>query len=573
MKNVIRFIILGLSFLGLFVISTFINLIINKIEKIISRGNHNLKIIKVLKCVKNIMVICGVLISILIAVPFNYDGKLQQKYDSIVNQISDYLYTFFNKDDLYEQETEISIENNIIEPLKEFPFRIEYNVIFPETKEIRIPTPEESGTYSMEIPLDLRAEEYQSEKVPVNSDIHGFVVNNLYYCSDDDSITDISRYNFYKFADYWLYLHTIDISFTDYDGFNPDLNGATIVLQEKETQKKIVLQENYLSGQFVQFQCSTGQYIIEVQKGGIAYTCNLNLNKNEKTFLALSQNEYYYLSPNDEDEYIVYKDSLKTKDDDNKGDEGIQDTDIINDNSQIQQYSDDYVIIWEDATFERLMKECLNKEQIVYADVKDILTIEIFDDKIILDKEGEEEKLDLDLIYRKTSNSISLNDLKYFDSLVLLSIFNYQSINCDIFKNEDFASRLSGLYISVKIDSSQIKQISYLNNLQSLFIERNNITTSDLETIAAIDGLIELVLWDDNITDITPLSDLKKLMYLDLADNNITDISILSNLEILETVILVGNNINDYSPVSHVKEVIKAPEEMIKYFNTKRPAE
>lgn len=309
MKNVIRFIILGLSFLGLFVISTFISLIINKIEKIISRGNHNLKIIKVLKCVKNIMVICGVLISILIAVPFNYDGKLQQKYDSIVNQISDYLYTFFNKDDLYEQETEISIENNIIEPLKEFPFRIEYNVIFPETKEIRIPTPEEPGIYSMEIPLDLRAEEYQSEKVPINSDIHGFVVNNLYYCSDDHSVTDISEYNYYRFADYWFYLHTIDISFTDYDGFDPDLNGATIVLQEKETQKKIVLQENYLKGQFVQFQCSTGQYIIEVQKGGIAYTHNLNLNKNEKMFLALSADDYYYLSSDEKDSYIAYEDN------------------------------------------------------------------------------------------------------------------------------------------------------------------------------------------------------------------------------------------------------------------------
>lgn len=321
MENVIRFIILGLSFLGLFVFSAFINRIINKIEKIISRENHNLKIIKVLKCVKNFLVICGVLISILIAVPLNYDGKLQQKYDNIVNQISDYLYTFFNKDDLHNQETEISTEDNIIEPLKEFPFRIEYNVIFPETKQIRIPTPEEPGTYSMEIPLDLRAEEYQSEKVPINSDIHGFVVNNLYYCSDDDSVTDISEYNYYKFADYWFYLHTVDISFTDYDDFAPDLNGAIIVLQEKETQKKIVLQENYLKGQFIQFQCSTGQYIIEVQKGEISYTHNLNLSKSEKMFLALSVEDYYYLSPNEKDSYISPEEN--EKDSKQKSDESI----------------------------------------------------------------------------------------------------------------------------------------------------------------------------------------------------------------------------------------------------------
>lgn len=319
MENVIRVIILGLSFLILFVFSEFINFIIKKIEKISSRENHNLKIVKVLKWVKNFWVICGVLISIFIAVPLNYGGKLQQKYDDIVNQISDYIYTFFNEDGEHDQETEIRDEDEIIEPLEEFPFRIEYNVIFPEAKEIKLPTPEESGTYSIEIPLDLRAEEYQSKKVPINSEIHGFVVNNLYYCSDDNSVTDVSGYNYYKFADYWFYLHTIDLSFTDYDDFKPDLNGATIVLQEKETQKKIVLQDNYLDGQFVQFQCSTGQYIIEIQKGGIAYTHNLNISKNEKMFLALSPEDYYYLSPDEKDLYINLENIGKEPKQDSEG--------------------------------------------------------------------------------------------------------------------------------------------------------------------------------------------------------------------------------------------------------------
>lgn len=245
--------------------------------------------------------------------------------------------------------------------------------------------------------------------------------------------------------------------------------------------------------------------------------------------------------------------------------------DVIDEVIEEQPYPDDYVIIWEDKTFERLMQECLNKEKITYADVKNILTIEIFDDKIILDKEGEDEKFDYNLIYRKTPNSISLNDLKYFDSLVLLSIFNFQSINCDIFDDEIFSNRLRGLYISVELDSNQIRQISKLNNLQSLFIERNNISTSDLETISSIEGLIELSLWDDNITDISALSNLKQLMYLDLSRNNITNIDALSELEILETVLLAGNNITDYSPVAHLgdKNVIKTAEEQIDYFNNR----
>ena len=76
------------------------------------------------------------------------------------------------------------------------------------------------------------------------------------------------------------------------------------------------MQEDYLKGDFVQFKCSTGQYIIEIQKEGIAYTGNLNICKNEKIFLAISPNDYYYLSSNDENSYIVYEDSLKVADDD-----------------------------------------------------------------------------------------------------------------------------------------------------------------------------------------------------------------------------------------------------------------
>ena len=359
-------------------------------------------------------IIIGLLsVFVLAVLLFNFNGELQQKYDGFINRISNYINTYIKKDDLHVQETEKNNENEMIVPLKEFPFRVEQNVIYPETKVIKVPTPEESGAYSVEIPLDLRAEEYQSEKVPINADIHGFVVNNLYYCSDDDSVTDISEYNYYKFADYWLYLHTINLSFMDFDGFELMFNGATIVLQEKETQKRIVLQEDYLNGDFVQFKCSTGQYIIEIQKEGIAYTANLNISKNEKTFLAISPDDYYYLSPNDEDSYIINENNDKVQSNDESTlkkedpyikeasngseDEIRKDTDIVNDNSQVQQYPDDYVITWEDETFGRLMQECLNKDQIIYADVKDVLSIEIFDNKIILNEEGEEEELDYNL--------------------------------------------------------------------------------------------------------------------------------------------------------------------------------
>lgn len=244
--------------------------------------------------------------------------------------------------------------------------------------------------------------------------------------------------------------------------------------------------------------------------------------------------------------------------------EEIQNHDDIEGITDEQPYPDDYVIIWEDKNFEKFIKITLNKEHITYADIKDITALYIYDDRITIDKDSK----DFNVRYRKSIEDISLNDLKYFDSLLRLGIYNYQSINCDIFEDEDFSNRLIALDLCVKVDTDQIKKISKLNSLRGLLIEQNNISMKDLEILSAMDNLTDLILWNNNITDISPISNLRNLTYLDLCDNRITNIDALSNLEILETVLLSGNNITDYSPVSHVETVLKTPEEVQKYFNS-----
>ena len=232
--------------------------------------------------------------------------------------------------------------------------------------------------------------------------------------------------------------------------------------------------------------------------------------------------------------------------------------------SKEQAYPDDYVIDWEDKAFEKLIKISLNKERITYADVKDISSIYIYGDRITFNEDSK----DFNVRYRKITENISLCDLQYFDSLSKLGIYNYQSINCDIFEDENFSNRLTALDICVKIDTKQIEQISKLNNLRGLRIEKNSISTHDLEIISKMDNLYELILWRNNIVDISPISKLRNLIYLDISENKIDDISPLENLEILDVVILCGNNISDYSPVSHVANVLKTPEEAQKYLST-----
>ncbi len=105
--------------------------------------------------------------------------------------------------------------------------------------------------------------------------------------------------------------------------------------------------------------------------------------------------------------------------------------------------------------------------------------------------------------YRKITENISLSDLQYFDSLSRLGIYNYQSINCDIFEDENFSNRLIALDICVKIDTKQIEQMTKLNNLRRLRIEKNSISTHDLEIISKMENLYELILWRNNIVDIS----------------------------------------------------------------------
>ena len=94
--------------------------------------------------------------------------------------------------------------------------------------------------------------------------------------------------------------------------------------------------------------------------------------------------------------------------------------------------------------------------------------------------------------------------------------------------------------------------LEYATNLTRLSLVFNNI--SDLTPLAGL-RLKELWLWDNLVTDLSPLFNMTTLTHLDLGFNRISDISRLKNLTRLTWLELSGNQISDITPLSNLTQL------------------
>jgi hypothetical protein len=94
-------------------------------------------------------------------------------------------------------------------------------------------------------------------------------------------------------------------------------------------------------------------------------------------------------------------------------------------------------------------------------------------------------------------------------------------------------------------------------NVSQLILYENQIT--DLTPLMGLTNLRELYLASNQITDVSPLRNLTDLEILRLSHNQITDISPLRGLSNLEHLSLQENPITDWSPVAHVQNVSGRP--------------
>ena len=99
-------------------------------------------------------------------------------------------------------------------------------------------------------------------------------------------------------------------------------------------------------------------------------------------------------------------------------------------------------------------------------------------------------------------------------------------------------------------DISNLSPLSNLTNLTVLGLGGNSI--SDISSLSNLTNLTRLDLWDNSISDISALSNLTNLTYLDLTSNSISDISALSNLTNLTVLGLGDNSISDISSLSNL---------------------
>ncbi len=116
-------------------------------------------------------------------------------------------------------------------------------------------------------------------------------------------------------------------------------------------------------------------------------------------------------------------------------------------------------------------------------------------------------------------------------------------------------STLSSADNPVKLTSEQLDILKYCTDLVALDLGHHNIT--DLNWATPLSKLKILILACNNITDLTPLSQLKSLRYVELFENRaITDITPLAQLPHLQDLNLGSCfNIEDFTPLLEISSL------------------
>lgn len=237
-------------------------------------------------------------------------------------------------------------------------------------------------------------------------------------------------------------------------------------------------------------------------------------------------------------------------------------------------------IVFKDSTFEKMIKESLNKDKIYPSDLKDYSGILIAADRL-MSFSGKGKNIESVILYGYDSfeyndkrytefGSIkSLEDLSNFPKLVTIMVYLQPDIDYNTIPNKEkvFNLQLSQNKIEdlsflkgfntlsyLGLSSNQVSNldgIEYLTKLKRLSFNSNNIVNIDL--LGNLINLEHLDLTFNKIKDISALSSLTKLEYLSLYDNEVSDITALSNLTSIKQLYLNNNNIVDISPLKDFK--------------------
>ena len=139
--------------------------------------------------------------------------------------------------------------------------------------------------------------------------------------------------------------------------------------------------------------------------------------------------------------------------------------------------------------------------------------------------------------------------------IATLTFLQAQHVGISNLTGLEYATNLTELYLRYNNNISDISPVSGLTKLTYLYLGRNNI--SDLSPMVSLTNLTELRLGQNNISDLSPLSGLTKLTKLYLSGNSISDLSPVSGLTKLTDLSLNDNNISDISVLSGLTKLTR----------------
>ena len=114
---------------------------------------------------------------------------------------------------------------------------------------------------------------------------------------------------------------------------------------------------------------------------------------------------------------------------------------------------------------------------------------------------------------------------------------------------KSYSTSLTELDLSGKgLKNSDIKDLKYMKNLESLVFADNNI--SDISFVKELPNLKHLFFDNNNVSDISALKNLTGLVGFGANGNPISDISVLKNMKNLESVWLCDTKVTDISALS-----------------------
>ena len=193
--------------------------------------------------------------------------------------------------------------------------------------------------------------------------------------------------------------------------------------------------------------------------------------------------------------------------------------------------SEDEVIVWKDATFEKAVRKFIGKPS---GDIykSDVIWISLFEPYIT-----------------NIKNIENIDDIVNFPNLKFLNLSGYKISDISALSNLTNLTELN-------LDSTQISDINALSNLDKLTVLRlahNQI--SDISALKNLTNLTSLRLEDNQISDISSLKNLTKLTVIYIENNQISEISVLKNLTNLEILCLENNQISDISALSNLTKL------------------